>query len=1048
MSAKRTPNLLGFTISMDMEDIQTRIKSEGGFLEKDQPLLESLGWITEVKDKPKTVMNRVKGKKTFVRRDDITKNDLLLFFDWVNKNDKFQLPWLVLDLLLSRYDTLKKSIDSVQTSEGLRTYQKKVLEELERFLRAAGVTDFTNRASVKDLAKKGVVTIPEEVKPAIDVGDLQKRIQALETSLAELQKKLAEQQELAEMLKRIESLEIEKMEKEEMLKEKAERDAEMAKLRTRIETLEALIASLKKEKPPPIDKKSSEYVIGEIRSIIDAIDEFLGKIGTLDATQVFTTYMDIIARYNAVSDIIIEHFTGSNTVSDLYENLSKRVDTMKDHIQVKSNLKVLTENLKYINAQKAIAHTVEEIDDLIAFVTAYIEHIKTVPGFQKYVDALTKLIEGLNRRKERIGKKGANAEEAARLAREAEEAERVAREAAAATEADRLAREAAAATEAERVAREAAAAEEADRLAREAAAAEEADRLAREAAAATEAERVAREAAAATEADRLAREAAAATEAERVAREAAAATEAERVAREAAAAAEADRLAREAAAAEEAERVAREAAAAAEADRLAREAAAAAEADRLAREAAAAAEADRLAREAAAAAEADRLAREAAAAEEAALQGSQQLFGSNNINLNWNAARNLNRQRKERNRVAREAAEANRVAREAAEANRVAREAAEANRVAREAAEANRVAREAAAAEANRLAGEAAAVEANRLAGEAAAVEANRLAGEAGVAAEQVRIPNRSVRQLLRGAPSSQINQSGNRQTRKKNNRTIQLLKTQGSTVKQQREQRKQNQPNVVGYINTDQENLETGKFAYTSRNQTEAPVRPYNARGVWNASLQPIGRKNAEPEYGEETLVRGPENLAASRKVRNDARIAEEEQKAAEIARIARETANAEEKARIARETANAEEKARIARETANAEQKAAAKISEAQAKRLRSLEVLKRLKDKAKVRDKYYIKPYISGHERYTQMKKKLAEVNEDLALSRFLEHSKDTEELVNALDGIKRVFERDIAAYEEAAKAKANEIYSAFGGRKTQKRRRKNSRSTRRR
>jgi hypothetical protein len=338
-----------------------------------------------------------------------------------------------------------------------------------------------------------------------------------------------------------------------------------------------------------------------------------------------------------------------------------------------------------------------------------------------------------------------------------------------------------------------------------------------------------------------------------------------------------------------------------------------------------------------------------------------------------------------------------------------------------------------------------------------------------------------------------------NRQTRK-----IQLLKTQGNTLRQQRQQNKSKTNNVVGFINTDQENLETGKFAYTSPSlsQTESPLRPYNTRGVWNAPSTQINRINTTPEYGEETIVKGPANIERERKANDERRAAEAanaerraseaaqsanaERRAAEAAEAANaerraseaaqaanaelraaeaaQAANAELRAAEAAQAANAERRAAQAAEAANAERRAAeaanaerraaeaaqASNTERRAKKLKSLEVLRRLKDKTKVRDKYYIKPYLYGYSRYQEMKKKLAEITEDLELSKFLEDSKDTTELINAITGIQRMFERDIAAYEdtERIKRQGNKIYGAFGGRKTQKRRRKNSRYTYRR
>jgi hypothetical protein len=68
---------------------------------------------------------------------------------------------------------------------------------------------------------------------------------------------------------------------------------------------------------------------------------------------------------------------------------------------------------------------------------------------------------------------------------------------------------------------------------------------------------------------------------------------------------------------------------------------------------------------------------------------------------------------------------------------------------------------------------------------------------------------------------------------------------------------------------------------------------------------------------------------------------------------------------------------------------------------------------------------------------MKKKLADVKEDLELTRFLipipskqVTQKGIKELTDALEGIKRGFERDIAAFEVAQKARDN-IYKPFGG-----------------
>lgn len=114
--------LLGHIINTSPEAMTAREATAEGYLPEDVPLLQSLRVLP--KDKIKKPLGSVE--------------EIKQFFRWATGNEKYPLPPMVRIILCMRRFKLIEAMDSLKTTDPMRTYEKNAIVEIDRFLKEDG----------------------------------------------------------------------------------------------------------------------------------------------------------------------------------------------------------------------------------------------------------------------------------------------------------------------------------------------------------------------------------------------------------------------------------------------------------------------------------------------------------------------------------------------------------------------------------------------------------------------------------------------------------------------------------------------------------------------------------------------------------------------------------------------------------------------------------------------------------------------------------------------------------------------------------------------
>ncbi len=262
--------ILGYTVPNSASDREARLDSETGYSEKDEPLLEALGYLRKevktVKGKNGKNVKRV----TFVpilktaEGKDFTRDEMLEFFDHLLNlaKPRYPMPALMHRLLEDKRCKLREAIHSMGTAPATRSYERLLVAEIDAMLREdarvgreiVGCEDIPKKLEIIDA---GIQTVQVELnklqekvkrnasvqtnntknsmKPLVN-SELNDKIKELNELIAKMRN---EQEQLQKELQELHTKSAEEeMAKADALREIQEKQKQITKLQSELERVQ------------------------------------------------------------------------------------------------------------------------------------------------------------------------------------------------------------------------------------------------------------------------------------------------------------------------------------------------------------------------------------------------------------------------------------------------------------------------------------------------------------------------------------------------------------------------------------------------------------------------------------------------------------------------------------------------------------------------------------------------------------------------------------------------------------------------------------------